>query len=235
MEGESRVTIGTNSESAGRLASFVERIERVRADKKQCVLDEAQIVAEAKADGFHGGAIKAVIKIRGMKPQERQESEMILDTYLHAMGMANEPPLFRQIARIGADIASRDSVVEAMKDLVPMDGSITVETKDGKPVRLSRDKDGNVSVVEVVEPPPAGKPPKGGKATTAGERRPPQRPEPPPVDAEGAEALGREAFKKNVPIIDNPFPFGDARRGRWDGGWRKESGGDGMGPDRDDG
>lgn len=222
------MTIGSNSEAAGRLAAFVERIERIRADKKQLTLDEASVVAEAKSDGFHSGAIKAVVKIRSMKPQERQESELILDTYLHAMGMASEPPLFRAIGQIGADITSRDAVVEAMKALVPENGSITVETKDGKPIRLTRDKDGQVTATEVNPPAPRA-------PTEAAEQR--ARPAPPPapdVDADGAEDLGRQAFRGNKAIITNPFPFADARRGRWDAGWRKESGGDGMGPDRGD-
>lgn len=220
--------IGSNNETAHRLGSFVERIERVRADKKQLGMDEAAIVAEAKADGFHSGAIKAVIKIRGMKPHERQESEAILDTYLHAMGLAPEPPLFRQVANLGVDIASRESITEAMKQLVPMDGSITIETKDGKPLRLTRDKDGNVSVTEISEQPAAARAP-------APPRGAPPKADAPDVDADGAETLGRMAFKANTAIIANPFPFGDARRGRWDAGWRKESGGDGMGPDRGDG
>jgi hypothetical protein len=57
------------------------------------------------------------------------------------------------------------------------------------------------------------------------------KPEPPAVDADGAEVLGRDAFGSNQPIITNPFPFGDPRRPRWDAGWRKASGTDGMGPD----
>lgn len=225
MGGTSGMNLGTNNEAAGRLASFIERIERLRAEKKQLSLDEGAVVAEAKSEGFDGGAIKAVIKIRGMKPHERQESEAILDTYLHAMGLAEEPPLFRQIGLIGADIASRDSVVEAMKALVPENGSITVETKDGRPVRLTRDRDGKVSVTEVQEPKPAATPAAARRAVV-------ERPEAPDVDADGAEALGREAFRANTPIIQNPFPFADPRRGRWDAGWRRESGGDGMGPDR---
>jgi hypothetical protein len=52
------------------------------------------------------------------------------------------------------------------------------------------------------------------------------------VDGYGAELLGREAFKADEPIIKNPFPFGDERRPRWDEGWRKESGTDGMGPSK---
>lgn len=219
------MTLGTNNEAAARLASFIQRIERVRAEKKQLGLDEGSILAEAKSAGYNGGALKAVLKIRGMKPHERQEAEAILDTYLHAMGMASEPPLFRRIGLLGADIASRDSVVEAMKALVPEMGSITVETKDGKPVRLAREKDGTVTVTDVVERP-------AGPTPEAGPRPRPAKADVPDVDADGAEALGRMAFKANTAIIANPFPFGDARRGRWDAGWRKESGGDGMGPDR---
>jgi uncharacterized protein (UPF0335 family) len=218
--------IGHNSEAAARLATYVERIERVRAEKKEAGAQEAAIVAEAKAAGYHGGAIKAVVKIRSMKPHERAENEAILDTYLHAMGMASEPPLFRQIGLIGADITSRDSVIEAMKHLVPQEGSITVETKDGKPVKLMRDKDGNVAVVEVA-PPPAN----GGAAPQVMQR--PAAEPPPNVSPQEAEALGAQAFKDNVPIISNPFPFGDERRPRWDKGWRDASGGDGMGPGGD--
>lgn len=45
------------------------------------------------------------------------------------------------------------------------------------------------------------------------------------ADAEGA---GRAAAREGRPIIDNPFPFGDPRRARFDEGWRKETGSDGI-------
>lgn len=221
------MSLGSNNQAGARLADFIERIERVRAEKKQLALDESAILAEAKAEGYDPAPMRAVLKIRGMKPHERREAEGLLDTYLHAMGLANAPPLHRQIGQLGVDILSRDSVVEAMKQLVPESGSIIIETKDGKPVKLTRDKDGTVTEAEIVPPKPAAT---GGPKT----RPAPVKADVPDVDAERAEALGREAFKANTAIIANPFPFGDARRGRWDAGWRKESGGDGMGPDRDD-
>ena len=94
---------------------------------------------------------------------------------------------------------------------------------------LTRNKDGVVQVTEVEEP----KAPKAGRgAATAAARD--TRPEPPQATPEEAEAMGRHAFKDNVPITLNPFRYGQDQRGRWDTGWRKESGGDGMGPDRDD-
>ncbi len=43
------------------------------------------------------------------------------------------------------------------------------------------------------------------------------------------EALGIAAARAGSPIIENPFPFGDPRRARFDEAWRKETGGDGMG------
>jgi hypothetical protein len=51
----------------------------------------------------------------------------------------------------------------------------------------------------------------------------------PLADVENAEELGRKAARDGKAIIDNPFPFGDARRARFDEGWRKESETDGMG------
>lgn len=49
------------------------------------------------------------------------------------------------------------------------------------------------------------------------------------IDLAGAEQMGRQAARDGKPIIDNPFPFSDARRARFDEGWRKESDSDGLG------
>ena len=44
----------------------------------------------------------------------------------------------------------------------------------------------------------------------------------PEIDAAEAEALGRRDFRGDVPILDNPFPFGDPRRRHWVEGWRAD-------------
>ncbi|MEX0745696.1 MAG: ATP-binding protein [Phycisphaeraceae bacterium] len=49
------------------------------------------------------------------------------------------------------------------------------------------------------------------------------------LTADDAAAAGSQAARDGKPIVDNPFPFGDARRARFDEGWRKESGSDGLG------
>ncbi|WP_371346492.1 DUF2312 domain-containing protein [Ancylobacter sp. IITR112] len=221
------MSIGTNTASSEQLRSYVERIENIRAAKKQLAQDEAAVKAEAKAAGFTPKAILACVRIRAMKPHDRAESEAMLDMYLHALGMASEPPLFRAAGLMSIDTAVKEQVIARMADFVPPPGAgEIVVNMGGVPVRLFRDKDGVVQTQEVVEKPA----PAPGSTTPA--RAP--TPDVPDVDLPGAEQMGRDYAKDNRPVIDNPFPFGDARRARFDAGWRKQTGNDGMGPDEDD-
>lgn len=215
------MTIGHNTIHGQDLLALIERIERLEGDKKAIADDVKLVYAEAKSKGFEAKAIRACVKVRRMKPADRQEAEQILDTYLHAIGMVPEPPLFRAVGLLSADIASRDSVIEAMKKLVPEGGEIVVKAKGGKPVRLWRDKDGTVHSADHVERPAAA-------ATTTRTAAPARMPVP-DVDEDGAEELGRLAARENEPIIANPFPHDDKRRPRFDKGWRDEAGSDGMG------
>lgn len=219
------MSMGKNTIGGELLRGFVERIENINADIKELQNDKGVVMAEAKAANLVPAGITYIVKKRKMKPSERAEAEALEDMYMHAMGMSADNPLFRAVGLMKVDITSRESVIEAMKKFVPANGSIEVEA-GGPKVRLTRDKDGNVSVTEVVE-----KPVDTGKASPG--KKPPSAPKAdvPDVDADGAEQLGRAAFKADTPIIQNPFPFGDARRARWDEGWRSESGTDGMGPD----
>jgi uncharacterized protein (UPF0335 family) len=222
----SMTEVGRNTMAGEALRGFVERLENIEAQKKQLTDDAAAIKAEAKAQGFITKAITFILKKRKMRPSDRQEAEAIEDTYLHAMGMLPDTPLFRHVNLMAVDIMAREQVIESMKQFVPSSGSITIEA-GGAPVRLTRDIHGNVSVTEVVEKPIQ-------TAEAPGKKQGKAKPQVPDVDAAGAEALGRQAHRDDQPIIGNPFPYGDTRRARWDRGWRDESGGDGMGPGEDD-
>jgi uncharacterized protein (UPF0335 family) len=218
-------TIGRNTIASEMLRGFVERTENLDAQAKRIRDDKGVVMAEAKAAGVQPAGIRYIVKKRKLKPSERAEGEQLEDMYLHAMGMAADNPLFRAVGLINVDITAKESVIEAMKKFVPANGSITVEA-GGSPVRLSRDAEGNISVTEVIEKPIQQPLPATGKRSTA-------KPQAPDVTPEVAESMGRQAFKDDIPIISNPFPFGDARRARWDKGWRAESGSDGMGPEED--
>lgn len=219
------MTMGRNTIGGELLRGFVERVENINEQIKALGKDKAVVLAEAKQANVIPAGINYIVKKRKLKPSERAEAEALEDMYMHAMGMAADNPLFRLVGMMKVDITSRESVIEAMKKFVPAGGSIEVEAGGGPRIRLTRDKEGNVSITEVVE-----KPVESGKSQP-GKKAAPPRADIPDVDADGAEALGRTAFKADVPIISNPFPFGDTRRPRWDMGWRKESGGDGMGPE----
>lgn len=216
------MNIGHNTASGRELLDIVERVEKVRAEKKELSNLESAILADAKSRGFTPARIKDVVKRRAMKPNERAAAEAELDVYLHATGDAIEAPLHRIVGRMSVDVLVRDEVLDALKAFVPEDGSIVLE-HGGKPVKLSRVKGGDVVVDEDWTPHVP------GPAESMELGRPKKDP-PPDVDDDGAYQLGREAFGGNRPIVDNPFPYGDGRRPHWDKGWRDASGGDGMGP-----
>lgn len=69
------------------LRAFIERIERLEEEKKTINDDIKDVYAEAKGTGFDTATLKKVIALRKKDEQERREQEMILDTYLAALGM----------------------------------------------------------------------------------------------------------------------------------------------------
>lgn len=76
--------------SGEQLRRYIQRIEALEVDKANIAADIRDIYAQAKAEGFDGKIMRQVVKIRKLEPQEREEQESILDTYLHALGMAPE-------------------------------------------------------------------------------------------------------------------------------------------------
>ena len=214
---------GSNMVHGEELRQAIEVIERIRGDKKDLAEREREKFAEMKGRGYDTAAIKYLLKRRTVRPDTQAEFEAVTEVYMAALGMLNEPPLFRAVAGMGADPAVRESVIMALKMVVPMGGEITIREGTGPRVRLSRDKDG-VRVEEVVDLDPK----KADEPAQPGAKAKPPVPE---ANDDQAFILGREARKENVPIVQNPFPFGDSRRRHWDEGWREQDGGDGFGGD----
>ncbi|GAA4169269.1 hypothetical protein GCM10023069_25560 [Shinella granuli] len=73
------------------LRSFIERIERLEEEKKTIADDIKDVKAEAKGCGFDVGTINAIIKLRKVDANERAERDALLDTYMIALGMLQEP------------------------------------------------------------------------------------------------------------------------------------------------
>jgi uncharacterized protein (UPF0335 family) len=71
-----------------RLRLLIERIERLAEERKGIQDDIKDVYAEAKAVGYDPKILREVIKLRKMRPDQRQEMEAILDAYMSALGMA---------------------------------------------------------------------------------------------------------------------------------------------------
>jgi uncharacterized protein (UPF0335 family) len=69
------------------LKSIIERIERLEEEKKTISDDIRDVYAESKGNGFDVKALRTIIRLRKQDPNERQEQETILETYMHALGM----------------------------------------------------------------------------------------------------------------------------------------------------
>lgn len=87
--------IGDNSVpyAKDQLKAFVERIERLEEEKKTISDDIRDVYAESKGNGFDVKALRAVIRLRKQDAQKRAEHELIVETYMHSLGMLVGTPL----------------------------------------------------------------------------------------------------------------------------------------------
>lgn len=73
--------------AAGELRAFIERIERLDAEKKDLADQQKEVFAEAKGRGYDTKIIRKVIGLRKKDPAEISEEEAILELYKQALGM----------------------------------------------------------------------------------------------------------------------------------------------------
>lgn len=151
------MTIGKGTKSGKALRGFIEEIEGVRERKKQLGEAEKAIFAEAKAADFDTKTIRKLLQLRQTDKAKRDEAQAFLDTYMHAIGMEDEPPpLFAALEKAGADLAKREEAIEFIKSIVPQSGEIILKI-GGAPVRCWRDADGNAHSEDVTAAEPAPK------------------------------------------------------------------------------
>lgn len=78
---------GRGGIAADHLKSFIERIERLEEEKAAIAGDIKEVYAEAKGTGFDTRVMRAIIRLRKLEPNDRQEQEELLDIYMRAVGM----------------------------------------------------------------------------------------------------------------------------------------------------
>lgn len=75
----------TGNIAAEKLKSFVERIERLEAEKTELAADIREVYAEAKGNGFDTKIMRQVIRLRKMEVADRREQDELLELYRRAL------------------------------------------------------------------------------------------------------------------------------------------------------
>ncbi len=76
------------TESDDRLRLLIERIERLEDEKKGIGDDIKDVYSEAKSAGYDTKVMRLVVRLRKMKPHDREEMDAILDVYKSSLGMS---------------------------------------------------------------------------------------------------------------------------------------------------
>jgi len=73
--------------TAGELRQFIERMERLEAEKKDIAEQQKEVMAEAKARGYDTKVMRKVIALRKRDKDDIAEEEAVLEMYKEALGM----------------------------------------------------------------------------------------------------------------------------------------------------
>jgi uncharacterized protein (UPF0335 family) len=76
-----------NAEADAKLEAHLTKIERLLEEIKAIKDDIKDEFNLAKAEGYDVPIMRKIIVLRKMKPEDRREMDMLLDTYKSALGM----------------------------------------------------------------------------------------------------------------------------------------------------
>lgn len=73
--------------AADELRAFIERYERLEAEKKDIADQQKEVMAEAKGRGYDTKVLRKVISLRKRDKDDIAEEEAVLEMYKAALGM----------------------------------------------------------------------------------------------------------------------------------------------------
>lgn len=73
--------------TANELRQFIERVERLDAEKKDLAEQQKEVMAEAKARGYDTKVMRKLIALRKRDKDDIAEEEAVLEMYKEALGM----------------------------------------------------------------------------------------------------------------------------------------------------
>lgn len=73
--------------TAAELRAFIERYERLEAEKKDIADQQKEVMAEARGRGYDAKCVRKIIAERKREPADVSEEQAILQLYREALGM----------------------------------------------------------------------------------------------------------------------------------------------------
>jgi uncharacterized protein (UPF0335 family) len=73
--------------TADELRQFIERVERLDAEKKDIAEATKEVLAEAKGRGYDTAVLRKIIALRKRNSDDIAEEECVMETYKEALGM----------------------------------------------------------------------------------------------------------------------------------------------------
>lgn len=70
-----------------KLRQYIDKIENMNEDMVELREAINDVFRQAKNDGFDTKIMKRVIKLKQMKAEDRENEDMLLCTYMHALGI----------------------------------------------------------------------------------------------------------------------------------------------------
>ncbi|PRY78980.1 uncharacterized protein (UPF0335 family) [Yoonia maritima] len=81
------VTDSVSNVAGEELRQFIERYERLEAEKKDVAEAQKEVMAEAKGRGYDTKVLRKIVAIRKRDANDIAEEEAVMDMYMSAMGM----------------------------------------------------------------------------------------------------------------------------------------------------
>ncbi len=81
------VTDSSYRVTADELRQFIERFERLDAEKKDLADAQKEVMAEAKGRGYDTRVLRQLVALRKRDSQDLAEEEAVLEMYKEALGM----------------------------------------------------------------------------------------------------------------------------------------------------
>ena len=77
-----------HSSDVNKLKLYIEKIENLEVEKTEIQENISDVFKQAKADGFDVKTMKRILKLKKMKTEDRENEDLLLDTYMIALGLA---------------------------------------------------------------------------------------------------------------------------------------------------